>query len=46
MPRHAKALKFKLVYHKTKNPLGREICMVSSFQLFSYIIKVKYQEDQ
>ena len=34
------------VYHKTKNSFGAKFCMNISFQLFLYIMKVKYQEDQ
>jgi len=46
MLRHAKAKKFKPeIYDKAKNPRGTKLCMDISFQLFLYIIKVKYQED-
>jgi len=35
-----------VVYHKTKNQFGAKICTNISFQLLSYIIKVKSQEYQ
>ena len=35
-----------LVYHKTNDPFGAKICMISSFQLLLYTMKVEFQEDQ
>ena len=37
---------WRVVYHKTKNSFGANICMNSSFQLLLYIMKIKSQEDQ
>jgi len=46
MPLTQKPRKSSVVYHKTKNPLGIEICVDISFQLLLYIVKMIYQEDQ